>query len=154
MKRGFKKMAADRYAAQHKFVPVEQAEVNIHINKNNLSSPAIKRTQFPLMLSWAVTVHKVQGLGVPEAIISFDLERQTRFNAGQMYVAMSRVKFLHGLYFTGSFDKNAIKSDKRAFAEYERMRKHCVLLPLEILECSPDSLTICLLNTRSLQKHM
>ena len=152
---GLRKIASDNYAAHHKFVPIEQTEADIHINKNNLSSLAIKRTQFPLMLSWAVTVHKVQGLGVSEAVISFDLERQTKFNAGQMYVAMSRVKFLSGLHFTGSFNKIAIKADKRAFVEYERMRRHCVLSPLETLGgCSPDSLSICLLNTRSLQKHI
>ena len=87
-----------------------------------MSSPAIKRTQFPLMLSWAVAVHKVQGMGVPETVISFDLDRQTQFNAVHMYVVMSRVKFLDGLYFTGNYSKKAIKAEKRAFAEYNRMR--------------------------------
>ena len=148
-------MSTDRYALHHNYVPIEQTEAAIHINKYNMSSPAIKRTQFPLMLSWAVTVHKVQGLGVPEAVISFDLERQTQFNAGQMYVAMSRVKFLNGLWFTGTYSKKAIKADKRAFLEYERMREHCVLPPSETLgELSNSSLSICLLNTRSLKLHI
>ena len=152
---GLKKMATDYYAMQHKYVPIEQPEANIHVNKNNISSPEIKRTQFPLMLSWAVTVHKVQDMGVPEAVISFDLERQTQFNAGQMYVAMSRVKFLTGLYFTGNYNKNAIKADHRAFIEYERMRKNCTLPPPALLgKLSSESLLICLLNTRSLQLHI
>ena len=69
---GLKKMSSDRYAIRFKYVPIEKSEADIHVNKKNLSSPAIKRTQFPLMLSWAVTVHKVQGMGVPEAVISFE----------------------------------------------------------------------------------
>ena len=125
-------MASDNYGLRHKYVPIEQTETNIHINKNNLSSPAIKRTQFPLMLSWAVTVHKVQGMGVPQAVISFHLERQTQFNSGQMYVAMSRVKFLDGLYFTGNYNKKAIKSDMRAFSEYERYAPKLCLISTRI----------------------
>ena len=72
-----------------------------------------------------------------------------------MYVAMSRVKFLDGLYFTGTYDKKAIKADKKAFAEYERMHQHCVLSPPETLGKFPTTtLSICLLNTRSLQLHV
>ena len=48
---GLKKMSSDTYAIRVKCVPIKQVEADIHINKNNLSSPAIKRTQFPLMLS-------------------------------------------------------------------------------------------------------
>ena len=68
---------------------------------------------------------------------------------------MSRVKFLDGLYFTGKYDKKAIKADKRAFAEYERMRRECVLSSPETLGKFPtSSLSIYLLNTRSLQLHV
>ena len=47
---GLRKMVLDSYAVHRKFVSIEQSEADIHINKNNLSSPAIKRTQFPLTL--------------------------------------------------------------------------------------------------------
>ena len=151
---GLKRMQSDNYARRHNFVPIERSETDIHVNKRNLSSPAIKRTQFPLVLSWAVSMHKVQSLSVPEAVVSFELQRQRQFNAGQMYVAMSRVVTLSGLYLTGTFDRKAIKADKRAFEEYERMRRECDLPPPESLgSCRENSLTICLLNTRSLQLH-
>ena len=43
------------------------------------------------MLSWACTVHKVQGLSLNSAVISSDLEKQKFFNQGQMYVTLSHV---------------------------------------------------------------
>ena len=55
------------------------------------AAPITKRTQFPLALSWACTVHKVQGLSLNKIVISFDLLKQKSFNSGQMYVALSRV---------------------------------------------------------------
>ena len=150
---GLKCIESDPYARHHNVVPIERAETDIHVNKKNLSSPAIKRTQFPLVLSWATSIHKVQSLSVTEAVISFDLQRQRQFNAGQMYVAMSRVRSLKGLYLTGTFDKKAIKANKKAFEEYERMRNECVLSPAASIPLCSESLTICLLNTRSLQLH-
>ena len=43
------------------------------------------------MLSWACTIHEVQGLSLNSTVISFDLEKQKLFNQGQIYVALSRV---------------------------------------------------------------
>ena len=72
-----------------------------------------------------------------------------------MYTAISRVKFLAGLHFTGDYNKNAIKADPRAFAEYERMRKECPLpQPQTLGKISNETLLVSLLNTRSLQLHL
>ena len=81
------------------------------------SSPEIKRTQFPLMLAWACTVHKVQGKQFKECVISFDLLKQRSWNSGQMYVALSRVTSLDGLYLIGEYNSSAIKADPRATIE-------------------------------------
>ena len=43
------------------------------------------------MLFWTCTVHKVQGLSLKSAVVSFDLEKQKTFNQGEMYVALGRV---------------------------------------------------------------
>jgi ATP-dependent exoDNAse (exonuclease V) alpha subunit len=51
-------------------------------------------TQFPLMLAWAVTIHKGQGKTFDRVII--DIGRGT-FAHGQMYVALSRCTTLGGI---------------------------------------------------------
>ena len=61
------------------------------INKNK-TYPCMKQTQFPLILSWACTIHNVHGVSLDEGIVSFNLQRQKTFNQGQMYVALSRIR--------------------------------------------------------------
>ena len=150
---GLKKIDTDLLANQNKWVPIEKAEANIMIRVNKDSSPVIKRTQFPLMLAWACTVHKVQGLSLDKAVVSFRLVKQRCFNNGQMYVALSRVTSLSGLCLIGEYKSSAIKADPRASNEYERMRRECVVQPLHNSELSDATLTVTLLNTRSFHRH-
>ena len=105
---GVKNIDADPFARKYKWVPIEKAEASIIIRMNKDSFPAIKRTQFPLMLAWACTVHKVQGLSLQQAVISFKLFKQRSFNNDQMYVALSRVTSLIGLFLTGEYKSSAI----------------------------------------------
>ena len=90
------------------------------------SSPVIKRTQFPLTLSWACTVHKVQGLSLDRVVVSFDLLKQRAFNHGQIYVALSRARSLQGLFLIGNFGAHTITADNRAKNEYQRLRENCL----------------------------
>ena len=59
----------------------------------------VYRKQFPLILAYAVTIHKCQGMSLDSAII--DLSDQV-FAAGMAYVALSRVRSLSAPACTGS----------------------------------------------------
>ena len=70
--------------------------------------------QLPLIYSWAITIHKSQGLTLENAIIDIG---SNIFADGQTYVALSRVKSLDGLYLT-SFDYSKIKCNPLVKAFY------------------------------------
>ena len=56
------------------------------------------RYQFPLVPSWAMTIHKAQGLTLDKAVIDLG---SSVFAHGQAYVALSRLRTQEGLLLTG-----------------------------------------------------
>jgi ATP-dependent DNA helicase PIF1 len=80
--------------------------------------PGIGISQVPLILSWALTIHKSQGATLDAAEIDVG---SGIFECGQTYVALSRVKSLNGLYLT-SFDARRIRINKKVKEFYESLR--------------------------------
>ena len=76
--------------------------------------PGIGVSQIPLILSWAITIHKSQGATLERCII--DIGGQV-FEAGQSYVALSRIKSLEGMSIM-SYDVSKIMVNKRVKAFY------------------------------------
>ena len=85
------------------------------INSETVDGLSIK--QVPLMPAWAITTHKSQGVTLDEGIIDAGSDN---FEYGQVYVALSRVKTLEGLYLT-SFDRFKIKANPKVTAYYDSL---------------------------------
>ncbi|MDD2840607.1 MAG: PIF1 family ATP-dependent DNA helicase [Rickettsiales bacterium] len=72
--------------------------------------------QIPLVLAWAITVHKSQGMTLEKIKCNLG----SAFAEGQVYVAISRVKSLEGL-FIESFNINNVKVNKKVIEFYRNL---------------------------------
>lgn len=71
--------------------------------------PTIAIGQIPLILAWALTIHKIQGATL--AMGQMDIG-QSIFEYGQTYVALSRIQYLEGLYLS-SFEPGRIRANPK-----------------------------------------
>ncbi|CAN0913919.1 ATP-dependent DNA helicase pfh1 [Linum grandiflorum] len=74
------------------------------------------RKQVPLILAWALSIHKCQGMTLDS--LHTDLSRA--FGYGMVYVALSRVRSLEGLSLSG-FHPSKIRAHPKVVAFYERL---------------------------------
>ena len=79
--------------------------------------PSVQIGQVPLMLAWALTIHKCQGATLD--IAEMDLGNRI-FECGQTYVALSRVRTLDGLYLK-SFDPYKIRVNSKVIKFYNEL---------------------------------
>ena len=138
---------------QNSWIVIGKCKTEIPIKKG-LASPSIKETQFPLTLPWASTVHKVQGLSLEQGADDFDLRKQRSFSVSQIYTALSRVKTYDNFYCIGEFKKSAIKVNKDALLEYERLKEIDLFSMLKRSIISEDTITILVHNVRSFSKYV
>lgn len=92
--------------------------------------PGVGVSQVPLILAWALTIHKSQGATMDAAEIDVG---SNIFECGQTYVALSRVKSLEGLYLT-SFDATRIRINRKVKEFYESLNEPKIVNQEPVLE--------------------
>lgn len=76
---------------------------------------SMTRQQLPLKLAWSLTVHKSQGMTIERA----ELQLDDAFDFGQVYVALSRVTSLNGLWIRGgNITQSVVKAHPKVTAFY------------------------------------
>lgn len=81
---------------------------------------AVVRTQLPLKLAWALTVHKAQGITISRA----ELQLDDAFDCGQVYVALSRATSLAGLWIRGGGVTQAVVKAHPNVVHFYEAAKH------------------------------
>ena len=103
-----------------KYPIVQFDKIKIPVIKKEWKSenvPGISVYQVPLILAWGITIHKAQGLTLEKAIVDVGKDL---FEAGQMYVALSRLKTLDGIYLQ-HFCLNNLKINKKVYDYYKSL---------------------------------
>ncbi|XP_059142987.1 uncharacterized protein LOC131930491 [Physella acuta] len=97
-KMAHKRLIDDNNLDSH-LVPIRKVCVPLNIS-NKLQYPTL-RTQFPMVPAEAITIHKSQGQTYEQVALDFnEIKRITR---PLLYVALSRVSSITGLYIVGDF---------------------------------------------------
>jgi ATP-dependent DNA helicase PIF1 len=83
---------------------IERITADFECGKNTYMS----RTQFPMHLAWAITIHKCQGLTLDAVLLDIGVEV---FELGMSYVALSRAKLLKNVFLreNQNSDLNAVR---------------------------------------------
>ncbi|CAG9786650.1 unnamed protein product [Diatraea saccharalis] len=106
------------------WTPLNESTGTISLNK----SIKCKRTQLPLVPACAITIHKAQGGTFDEIVFQYDASQNTQL----VYVALSRVTKLEGLYLTNAKNdfsfyhgrRESSATQKNIRDEYERSKRH------------------------------
>jgi len=102
-----------------RFTVLGSAVRELHISPNTWQNTLpdgrviAQRIQIPLILAWAITIHKSQGQTIPRLLV----DMQGVFENGQAYVALSRSSDPSQLQVV-NFDKSLVKADPAAVAFY------------------------------------
>ena len=79
----------------------------------------IVRNQVPLKLAWATTIHKSQG----STLTSAELILGKAFNYGQIYVALSRVRDIKGLWIADNVENLKVRASPEVLSFYGYSRR-------------------------------
>ena len=101
-------------------VPIHWTQATFPVDKN--APFQATRSQFPLTLAWAVTIHKCQGFTLSEIVIDMT-HVKGKFKPGEPYVAFSRVRTLEKLHII-NYTQSQIHVSEHVEKEMKRLRKN------------------------------
>ena len=99
-----------------KFVNGLKTVIDKHEYRIKHKKVIVSRFQIPLMLAYALTIHKAQGCTLDYAVINLD---ESVFANGQAYVALSRCRDIKGM-FIGNFNPGCILTSTSSL-QYSKM---------------------------------
>ncbi|XP_043504558.1 ATP-dependent DNA helicase pfh1-like [Polistes fuscatus] len=130
------------------------------ISLNNNKTINVKRSYLPLICACATTTHKSQGSTYPEVVYEYDKKHQLTL----VYVALSRVTTIEGLYITAKDNDNTFYHGRRPLTamisfqdEYKRLSNNrLVTISKEIQHFMNQrkGLKLYTLNCQSLRAHL
>ena len=141
---------AKKYPGGTVIIKIER-EYTLAKNANTIVASTAKIIQHPLILAFAVTVHKVQGQTI-ERPLKCVIDIRTVFQGAQGYVMASRVKDMKQLFVLENLPEDKIYPNQKALLEIERLWEVSMNNnPTEWENDATDGVTkISFLNTRSL----
>merc|ERR1712136_402799 len=112
---GFDRRGTDKLMPRVKFVTGAEATLKPEKWPVKLGNgEVVFRYQLPLKLAWAISIHKSQGMTLD--LVEMSLSRV--FEAGQVYVALSRAKALDSIRIT-DFDPSTVRANKDVLTYYK-----------------------------------
>ena len=113
--------------------PIGKASFQYQLGKaERHDSTRAKVMQFPLTLSWAITVHKSQGQTIkPPVSLVGDMD--SLFGACQAYVMLGRIQSLDQLYLL-SFNAAKIMTNAKALQEVQKIETEALNSPKNLLK--------------------
>lgn len=79
-------------------------------------------SQIPVILAWAITIHKAQGLTISKMTLSKG--PKPMFANGQLYVVLSRCRSLDDLKLNEPIAKKDVFIQKESLEEYAKLINH------------------------------
>ena len=86
-------MGSDFFCNLHLVIPINRLESHNSLSRKN-TLHVISRTQFPLMLAYAYTIHKVHMLTIPNTVVTLNFPEPT----GQIYVCRIFMEHSHDIF--------------------------------------------------------
>ena len=135
-------------------VPIGRIEFDFQMAKSKLSKKSTASglaINFPIKLSWGMTLHKIQGhtIKLPQLLI---LDLECWLEAAMVYVGISRVQSLSQLFILGKLPIDKMVPWPDALLELERLESFD--LAYDLVEDYAQCFVITSLNTIDIRTHI